>query len=112
MSVSYFVRYQGQSEDAEAFVKYYRERHVPILARFPGIERIVLHIPAAWQDPFPVKPDGFALIAQMVFSSSEALDRALRSEARALARSDFANFPAFHGTVHHQAVVSEEVFAR
>lgn len=112
MSVSYFVRYVGHAEDWAAFVKYYRERHVPILARFPGVERIVLHTPAAWRDPFPVKPDRFALIVQMIFASGEALGEALRSEARALARGDFARFPAFQGEVFHQAAISEEVFAR
>ena len=111
MPVSYFVRYEGQAENAEAFLARYRDRHVPILARFPGIRRIVLHTPAAWQDPYPVTPDRFALIAQMIFDSQADLENALRSEARASAREDFAQFPPFHGTVYHQAAVSEEVFA-
>jgi len=112
MSVSYFVRYAGKAEDREAFLAHYRNRHVPVLARFPGLKRIVLHTPAPWQDPFPVNPDGFALLAEMVFDSVEDLNRALHSEARALAREDFGNFPAFHGTVYHQAASSEEVFSR
>lgn len=110
MSVSYFVRYEGSAPDPAAFVARYREQHAAILARFPGIRRIVLHTPAAWYDPFPVKPDRFLLLAQMIFDSQEDLDRALQSEARALAREDFAKFPPFEGTVYHQATLSEEVF--
>jgi len=106
------VRYEGAAENPEAFVARYRDQHVPILARFPGIRRIVLHTPAAWTDPYPVQPDRFALIAQMIFDSQTDLENALRSEARAAAREDFGKFPPFHGTVYHQAAVSAEVFAQ
>ncbi len=112
MSVSYFVRYEGQAESPAAFLAYYHVYHVPILARFPGIERIVLHTPVTCHDPFPVKPDRFAFLAQMVFASQDDLDRALQSEARAQARDDFGSFPPFHGLVFHQATESIEVFSR
>jgi uncharacterized protein (TIGR02118 family) len=112
MSVSYFVRYEGKAESPAAFLEYYRDRHVPILMRFPGVKRIVLHTPVTWQDPFPVKPDRFALLAQMVFDSQYDLDRALGSEARSIARGDFGNFPPFQGLVFHQAALSEEVFSK
>ncbi len=85
MSVSYFVRYEGEAESPAEFLDYYRERHVPILMRFPGIRRIVLHTPVAWQD---------------------------ESEARSAARGDFGNFPPFRGLVFHQAARSEEVFSK
>jgi uncharacterized protein (TIGR02118 family) len=111
MSVSYFVRYEGQAEDAEAFRNYYRDHHAPILARWPGVRRIVLHFPTPWQDSFPVRPDRFTLIAQMIFDTAEELQAALQSPERAEARRDFARFPAFHGTVFHQATQSEEVFS-
>jgi uncharacterized protein (TIGR02118 family) len=111
-SVSYFVRYEGQAESPEAFLSRYRRQHAPILARFPGIRGIVLHTPTTWQDPFPVKPDRFALIAQMIFDTKDDLDKALQSDARAIARDDFSAFPPFHGIVYHQAVISEEVFSR
>jgi len=110
--VSYFVRYEGQAENAQAFLAHYRSHHVPILGRFPGIRRVILHTPVACQDPYPVKPDRFSLVAQMVFDSPQDLDRALRSDARATARADFAGFPPFQGTVYHQAALSEEVFAQ
>ncbi len=112
MSVSYFVRYEGRAGSPEEFLAYYREQHVPILARFPGIKRIVLHTPMNWQDPLPVEPDRFALIAQMIFDTAEDLNTALRSEVRAQARNNFRSFPPFRGSVFHQAAVSEEVFAK
>ena len=109
MSVSYFVRYEGTAADAGEFVRYYREEHAAILRRFPGIRSIVLHTPIAWRDPFPVQPDRFLMLAQMIFDSREDLDRALGSEARAEARRDFARFPRFEGSVFHQAALTEEV---
>ena len=112
MPASYFVRYEGQAENADAFLAYYRNSHVPILARFPGIRRIVLHTPVPYRDPYAVNPDRFCLLAQMVFDSPEDLERALCSDARAQARADFAGFPPFHGAVYHQAVLSEEVWAK
>jgi uncharacterized protein (TIGR02118 family) len=112
LSVSYFVRYEGRADSPEAFLSHYRDHHAPILARFPGIRRIVLHWPTAWNDPFPVKPDRFALLAQMEFDTAADLEAALHSSARVAAREDFAAFPPFQGTVYHQAAISEEVFAR
>jgi uncharacterized protein (TIGR02118 family) len=112
MSISYFVRYEGAAQDRQAFLTYYRERHVPILGKLPGILRIVLHAPVDWQDPLAVTPDRFFLLVQMEFPSREDLALALKSDARLQARSDFSRFPQFNGTVFHQAVQSTEVFAR
>jgi uncharacterized protein (TIGR02118 family) len=112
MSVSYFVRYEGRAPNLEAFLSYYRQHHVPILGSMPGLERIVLHAPVESRDPFPVTPDCFLFIVQMIFGSREDLDRALESGARALAREDARNFPPFEGTVYHQAALSEEIFSK
>lgn len=110
MAVSYFVHYQGESADPARFPEYYRTQHAAILRRFPGIQTLRLHTPMAWSDSFPVNQGKIALLAQMKFESGEALDLALRSEARADARDDFHNFPEFHGTVYHQAMREEKVF--
>ena len=108
--VSYFVRYRGVAADPAAFVGYYSDRHAAILRRFPGIRSLILHTPQAWSDPFPVKPAGSLLLAQMTFDNAHALDVALRSEARKDARDDFARFPAFEGEVTHQAMKAEVIF--
>jgi uncharacterized protein (TIGR02118 family) len=108
--VSYFVSYRGASPAATAFLQHYRGRHAEILKRFPGIRGLVLHTPVEWTDPYPVNPGGRILLAQMQFESVPALDAALASEARAEARADFRTFPAFDGTVTHQAMASTAVF--
>ena len=61
---------------------------------------------------FPVRPDRFMLLAQIIFDSREDSDRALDSEARAEARADFPRFPRLEGAVYHQAAVMEEVLSR
>lgn len=110
MPISYFVRYQGESEDPNSFVDYYRNEHAAILKQFTGIQALNLHTPAEWTDPFPVNPDGVCLLAQMVFESPSALDAALQSPARAAAREDFTHFPSFNGEVFHQAMRKESIF--
>ena len=108
MTVSYYVRYHGEAEDADAFLAYYRDVHVPYLLRFPVIRSVILHRAVASNDPCPVEPGGDLLLAEMVFGSLQDLDDALASEARAEARADFASLPAFGGSVTHQAMVAEE----
>jgi uncharacterized protein (TIGR02118 family) len=110
MTVSYLVRYHGTPADPQRFDAYYARTHAGILRDMPGIRSLVLHRPVSWIDPFPVRPDGLHLLAQMVFDSSAELDRALASQARARARDDFANFPLFAGTVTHQALRQEVIF--
>ena len=108
MTVSYYVRYHGEAEDTDAFVAYYRDVHVSHLLRLPGLRSVILHHGAASADPFPVEPGGDLLLAEMVFDSIRDLDHALASEARSAARADFASFPAFQGSITHQAMVAEE----
>ena len=48
MTVSYFVRYEVEAPDE--FIRHYRDRHVPILARWPGMRRVILHRPVPWRD--------------------------------------------------------------
>lgn len=72
--VSYFVRYRGSSSDPEAFQAHYETRHAAILREFPNIRALVLHRPAAWTDPFPVRRGESMLLAQMQFDSSAELD--------------------------------------
>ena len=112
VSVSYFVRYEGRAESRQEFMAHYRDRHVPLLARFPKIRRVLLHMPTPWQDAYPIQPDTFAILVQMEFDSLEDLEAAVGSPARAEARRDFGQMPPFQGTVYHTAAISEEVFAR
>jgi uncharacterized protein (TIGR02118 family) len=110
MTASYIVRYHGDAAEPDRFLGHYRDRHAPILQRFPGIGSLVLHRAADFTDPFPVNPGGNFLIAEMTFNDIPALNAALASPARADARHDFGNFPTFNGDVTHQAFVSEKLF--
>lgn len=110
MSVSFFVRYQGLGAALDSFDEYYCRHHADILARFPGIRSLVVHRPAPWNDPFATTPDPTDFLAQMTFDTTEALATALRSEARVLAREDFANLPRSGGPVTHQAMTTRRIF--
>jgi len=108
--VSYFVRYSGSSPEPAAFLAYYRDRHAPLLKEFPAIKSLVLRTPAVFQDPFPVRPAGTMLLAEMRFDSATDLNEALRSNARRRARDDFSHFPRFEGDVTHEALRAEVIF--
>ena len=110
VSVNYLVFYRGRADDQQAFVERYRNEHVPILKRFPGIQGVSLLTPLDWQDIHPVNPGQFILIAQMKFATIEALELALQSAARDEAREDFKKFSAFGGEIWHQAMKLEDQF--
>ena len=110
MSISYFVRYDIAVPDLPAFIERYRKVHVPLVARWPGLQRMVLHTPQEWSDPSPVNKGKAVLLAQLVFENPESLQKAFASPERAAAREDFKRFMTFEGTVTHQAMKSEEVW--
>lgn len=110
MSTSYFVRYAGLPQPVEPFLSHYRDVHAGILAQFPGITGLTVHVPAAWRDPQAVSPGDSDFVAQMTFDSLAALQGALMSEARARAREDFANLAVGDAVVTHQAMVTEKLF--
>jgi hypothetical protein len=95
--ISYFVRYRSSAADPAVFVEYYATRHAAIPKQFAGIRTLSLYEPTVWNDPFPVRPDGTALLAQMTFDISADLERTLHFEARRRAREDFGRFPPFSG---------------
>ena len=108
--VSYFVRYRGTAENASAFTEYYATSRARVLQRFPGIRALYLHSAVPSHDPFPVRPGGTFLLAQMAFDTAGELDAALRSQARQQAREDFVHFPAFQGEVTHEAMRRRAIF--
>jgi len=110
MTVSYFVRYQGRPADAGAFDAHYAGPHAALLRDIPGIRSLVLHSPVVARDPFPTNDAGLHLLSQMVFDSEAALQAALDSAARRRAFEDRAGFPAFAGTIAHQAMRAETIF--
>ena len=108
MTTSYFVRYECDDGLTEQFVEHYRSRHVPILLQFPGILSVSLHLPTEFADAHPINPGKTSLMAQMVFDSTEALEAALNSPQRDLARTDFHEHLDFDGEAFHQAMITTE----
>lgn len=107
--ISYFVRYEDLAGNTEEFMRYYRDVHVPILARWPGVTAIYLHTPAGVEDAHPTTAGGASLMAQIVFASEADLAAALTSAERAQARVDFGQFPPFSARVTHQAMHGEAI---
>jgi uncharacterized protein (TIGR02118 family) len=112
MTVSYFARYDISTRNPDEFVRYYRDVHVPLLAAWPGATRVVLHTQVDWNDPYAITRGKSVLVVQVEFDSAAALNKALFSPERAKARLDFQSFPAFAGTVTHQAMTSEEAWRK
>ena len=101
MSAAYLVIYEGQPDDPEAFLKYYVERHVPIVWTFPRIRRVEVQRGVDGGD--------FFMVTRLIFDSVEDLQVAIHSEERERAREDMKNFPPFKGVVRRQAVEILEV---
>ena len=96
MSVAFLVIYEGQPEDPDAFLRYYVDKHVPIVWTFPKIRHVEIQRGVDGGD--------FFMITRLTFDTIEDLRIAINSKERERARADMENFPPFEGTVRRQAV--------
>ena len=96
MSVAYLIMYEGRPEDPEAFLRYYVEKHVPIVWTFPNIRGVEVQRGVDGGD--------FFMITRLTFDSIDDLRVATQSKERARAREDMKQFPPFKGGVRRQAV--------
>ena len=94
--MAFLVIYEGQPEDPEAFLRYYVEKHVPLVWKFPKIRRIEIERGVDGGD--------FFMIVRLTFDSIEDFRVAISSKERERARADMQNFPPFKGIVRRQAV--------
>ncbi len=101
MSVAYLVIYEGQPENADEFLRYYIEQHLPIVWTFPKIRGIEVERGVDGGD--------FFMITRLTFDTIQDLRIAINSEQRERARADMKNFPPFNGTVRRQAVEIMEI---
>jgi uncharacterized protein (TIGR02118 family) len=76
----------GTPDDADTFDKHYDEVHVPIVKRWPGVERI--EVAKVTGGPMG-SPSPYHLITEIYFADAAALDAALGSEAGREAGKDF-----------------------
>ncbi len=84
-----FVVLYRRPEDPDAFERYYRTVHLPLVKRFPGLRRVTVskvdqHTGSSGIDVF--------LMTTMYWDSRESLDHALQSPERAIAYEDTAKF--------------------
>ena len=96
MSVALIVMYKGQPEDPDAFLRYYTEKHIPIVRTFPKIRGIYIER--------GVEDVEYFMFSRLVFDSLDDLHKALESQQREKARQDMANFPIFNGEVKREIV--------
>ncbi len=83
-------------DDPEAFMRHYREVHVPLVKRLPGLQKLVLDTVTA--DAFGGEPQ-LALIAEMHFADRDAYKTAMRSQENQAAAADLASFAEGLATV-------------
>ena len=88
MTVKLTVVYP-QPEDVEAFDRHYFDVHMPIVARYPGLQRAevarVTGAPGGREAPYH-------LVAEMWFADHDALNAALSSEPGRESGRDFRTF--------------------
>jgi uncharacterized protein (TIGR02118 family) len=77
-----FLVVYDKPEDPEAFDRHYREVHIPLASKLPGLRRYTIS-----RDPAPVRGgEPYYLISELDWDDMPALERAFRSpEGRATA---------------------------
>ncbi len=78
-------------DDEEAFLKYYREVHTPLVRKVPGLERLVVNRVVG--DPMGGRPR-FFLVAEMHFKDRAAFEAAAATPEFRATGKDVANFAA------------------
>jgi uncharacterized protein (TIGR02118 family) len=78
-----FLVLWGTPEDPDFFEHHYREIHVPLVKKLPGVRRYTFS-----RDPRPVRGDLYYRIAEVDFDDIAALQRAFASPEGRAAASD------------------------
>ena|SRR5947209_18762458 len=85
MTVKLTVVY-GTPEDPDAFDRHYFDVHMPIVARWPNVQRT--EVAKVTGGPFG-SPSPYSLVTELYFADDAALNEALGSDAGAEAGKDF-----------------------
>lgn len=88
MTVKLTILY-GTPEDAVTFDQHYRDVHLPLVDRWPGVERVELA--KVTGGPMGL-PSPYHQIAEIWFADEDALNAALASEPGREAGKDFMGF--------------------
>lgn len=97
------VIYQGRPADPAAFDDYYWSKHLPTVARWPGVRRIELARGEPGQEIYQ--------ICDIYFDSSDALRLALSSPERRVSQEDVKRLPPFEGQIQRQVFELRGFFA-
>lgn len=108
-AVSFFVQYDGPAEDPAEFHTYYRNHHVPIVFRMPGIRSVTYYLPKPFKAPAIGHPVERLQIVQAVFDSAGDFVKMRQSSQRKEGLRDFENYPKFEGPVTHQVMHSKRL---
>ena len=101
---TYVVTYEGEAEDANAWLSHYLAHHPVIMARFPGIRAIMVASRIDWCSGVGWPRETALQRNRVVFDDPVALDAALASPVRHEMRADFHALPPFHGRNTHYAM--------
>jgi uncharacterized protein (TIGR02118 family) len=90
----------GKPEDTDAFDGYYRDTHVPLATKLPGLKKFTVgHVQPL--DPSQQAP---YFVAELDFESEEAMGQAFSSNEGQAAAADVANFATGGATMTHYDV--------
>ncbi|MFE7420129.1 EthD family reductase [Rhodococcus sp. NPDC057529] len=101
MSLKVVVCY-GHPDDPEAFDAYYRETHMPLARKIPGLAEFTWGKCSALEGDTPP----YYGVASLFFPDTETLHNALTSEEMGAAAADVANFATGGVTMYTQEELS------
>lgn len=87
--------------NAESFEQHYRDVHMPLACKMPGLRKTVL----GWVRGSPMGEARYHLVAELYFDSHEALKAAMKSPEGAAAAKDVMGFA---GNLIHMMVAEVE----
>ena len=87
----------GKPQDTDAFDGYYRDTHVPLATKIPGLRKFTVGHPQP-MDPSQEAP---YMVAELDFESEEAMGQAFGSDAGQAAAADVGNFATGGATMTH-----------
>ena len=76
--------------DTDAFMRHYRETHIPLVGRIPGLVKTELTL---IERTLMGEPGNF-LLAEMYFADADSFNAAMKSPENAATGADLANFAA------------------
>jgi len=100
--------YEGTvaEENRQTLDDYVENTHMPLVARYPGLDALRYHKGVAWNG----EPPAFYHAFELRFRTRADFDRAMASDIRHQAREDVGRFlPMFDGTVRHVLYETQEI---